>query len=286
MPVFSQTDDSAYYFQKGKIEFDETMYSYAEENLTRALSINPKIPAAYEMLGDIRLKKKHHREALSFYTQSIAVQENQDTVHFKIGEIEDYLANYNAALTHFARACELNQMNIYAAAGAGRILSLNGKKDEAEKYYAISFNAGKQQEEILFRQYQAARAKNKYADAEDLLAQAVKANPTDTDRYYELVSLYRSMKKIPQAVQSLEKLRYIRPDEEKAYVLLAHMYYAERQYKNRKKEIETAISYMEKALSLDSSNTEYLEFLAELNRAAGKEEAAVKYEQRSRAAPK
>lgn len=285
-PVFSQTDDASYYFQKGKIEFDEAMYSYAEENLVRAVSINKEIPAAYEMLGDIRLKKKHHREALAFYQQSIAVKEAQDGVHFKIGEIEDYLADYESALSHFLRACELNHQNVYAAAGAGRILSLNGKKDEAEKYYAMSYDAGKPAEEILLRQYRAARAKKKYNDAEELLTQAIKANPADTDRYYEIVALYRSRKKIPQAVLSLEKLRYIRPEEEKTYVLLAHMYYAERQYKNRKKEIETAIAYMEKALSMNTSNTEYLEFLAELNRAAGKEDAAVRYEKLSRSSPK
>lgn len=282
-PVFFQNTDAAFYFQKGTVEFENAMYGYAEENLSRAVSFDPSLYRAYEMLGDIRLRQERRLEALAFYDRSLAENEAQDAVHFKAGELEDFFISRNKALAHFVRACELNPSNAYAAAGAGRILSLEGRTAEADRYYAQSSAAGRAEAESILRKYRAAAKKKDYYTEEMYLDDAIKANPADEETYYLLASVHRSRKNNGKAAAVLEKLKFIRPSSEKVYVLLAHLYYSERIYRNRKQEIVTAVSYMETALAMSPENTEYLEFMAELQRAAGNEEKAKLFEERSRA---
>jgi tetratricopeptide (TPR) repeat protein len=281
-PFFSQNGDASFYFQKGTIEFDQGMYSFAEENLTRAASLDPSLHQAYNMLGDIRILQKRHHDALTFYGKSLEINDAQDSVHFKAGEIEDYFVNNAKALSHFQKACELNPLNVYAAAGAGRILSLEKRNAEAEHYYTQSINAGRTEEEKMLKNYRAASKKKDFYGEEFYLSGSIKANPADSAAYYLLASIHRSHKNNKKAAAVLEKLKFIRPNEEKVYVLLSHIYYSERIYKNRKQEIETAISYMQTVLTMSPSNTEHLEFMAELQRAAGNEEKARLFEDRSR----
>ena len=281
-PVFFQNTDAAFYFQKGTVEFENAMFGFAEENLTRAVALDPTIYRAYEMLGDIRLRQERRLEALAFYDRSLAQNDLQDAVHFKAGEIEDFFINRKKALAHFLRACELNPSNAYAAAGAGRILSLEGRSAEADRYYAQSTASGRAAADAILKKYRAAAKKKDFYTEEWYLDEAIKANPADEDVYYLLASVHRARKNNAKAAAVLEKLRFMHPTSEKAYVLLAHLYYSERIYKNRKQEIDTAIFYMETALAMSPSNMEHLEFMAELQRAAGNEEKARLFEERSR----
>jgi tetratricopeptide (TPR) repeat protein len=280
---FSQNSDAAWFLEKGTVEFNAEMYSFAEENLHRAVSIDPSLFKAYALLGDIEIKKKHHHEALGFYSKSLIAFEAQDDTHFKAGEIEDYLADRDSALKHFLRSCEINPYNVYAAAGAGRIFSLKGKSADAEKFYLQSQSAGKAAALQSIRMSESALRRKKNREAEDFLLKAIRENPADSGQYYALTALYRKDKRNKKAAETLEKLKFIKPNEEKVYVQLAYLYYSERMYQSRKQEINMAIAYMKTALLMNPENIEYLEFLAELSKAAGKEKGAEKYDSQSRA---
>ncbi|MGL4370728.1 MAG: tetratricopeptide repeat protein, partial [Spirochaetota bacterium] len=79
--VFSQNNSEAdYYYEKGRIEYESEMYGFAEENLTRTLSIDPSRYRACAMLGDIKLKRKKREEALAWYNRSLELNGNQDDI--------------------------------------------------------------------------------------------------------------------------------------------------------------------------------------------------------------
>ncbi|HEY1406123.1 MAG TPA: hypothetical protein VF857_05890, partial [Spirochaetota bacterium] len=66
----------------------------------------------------------------------------------------------------------------------------------------------------------------------------------------------------------------LRPHEEKGYFQLANIYYSERTYKNRKKELIEASRQIENAIQLSPDNVDYRSFAIEIYTALGDEENA------------
>ena len=109
------------------------MYDFALENLARAYHIDPKLYEAAALLGDLYNRKKEKLRALSLYNASLALNDRQDAVHVRAGELEDFYARYDLALAHFLKACDINPDNYLAHLGAARPDSAGGHACHRER---------------------------------------------------------------------------------------------------------------------------------------------------------
>jgi protein O-GlcNAc transferase len=277
-----QADEEAdFLLKKGKVEYQNEMYTFAFENISRAYHLDPGLYEAASLLGDLYNRKKNKMRALEYYNASLALNDKQDMTHVRAGELEDFYAQYNRALDHFLRACELNADNHLALLGAARIYSVINNTKLADEYFTRSYELRRATSDPIIRLGDKKYSDKRYAEAEQLYSTALRENPADLKLHYTLSSLRRLMKKYREAAGTLEYLVYLRPHETRAYVQLALLYFSERSYKKKSRELEASIEAIEKAIALSPDSAEYRNYAAEIYRAAGNEKMSKFHEKKA-----
>jgi tetratricopeptide (TPR) repeat protein len=260
----SAESDASFYLRKGKIELQNDMFDFAMENLEYAYRLDPSLFEAATLLGDLHIRKKNRLRALAYYTESLSLHDEQADTHVKVGELDDFYARYDDALTHFTRAMQIDPENYMAMIGTARIVSIKGDPARADALFQSAYELNKEKSSPSIRIADGLYTKKKYTNAIGHYSAALSANPADRDLYFTLSSIYQLIGQNRNAAALLERLAYLRPHDERAWVQLAHIYYSKRMYKKRRHEIDEAIKSIEKAIVISPDNAEHHLFAAEL----------------------
>jgi tetratricopeptide (TPR) repeat protein len=260
----SAESDASFYLRKGKIELQNDMFDFAMENLEYAYRLDPSMYEAATLLGDLHMRKKNRLRALAYYTESLSLHDEQADTHVKLGELDDFYARYDDALAHFTRATQLDPENHMAIIGTARIISLKGDFTRADALFQRAYELNKEKSSPSIRVADRLYAKKKYTSAIEHYTAALSMNPADRDLYFTLSSIYQLIGQNRNAAALFERLVYLRPHDERAWVQLAHIYYSKRMYKKRRHEIDEAIKAIEKAILISPDNAEHHLFAADL----------------------
>lgn len=272
-----------YYLKKGKLQVVSQIYNEAIINLKKALEIKPDLAEAAELLGDIHVIKNKRLEALHYYRRALEINDSQPDLHNKIAELYDFHAEYDQALFHYTRAVELKHDHVKANNNLVRFYIKQGKHELAQIHFSVSYNAGRDEALPFYQKALEAKSRGHIQESNDLYSQAIEKSPAMIEAYMGLYENYRRMEKYKEAVIVLEKVIYIKPDFEPAYLALGHLYF-DRGFprKSRKYCIEKALKNFTVALNLNPQNAHTAYSLADIYRIIGDDLKAEEYYNRAR----
>jgi tetratricopeptide (TPR) repeat protein len=262
--------DDDFFYRRGVVEYENRMYRFAIEDMERVLAINPGHYRAANVLGDIYRGKKLMKKALDYYRMSIGANPSQPAIHYRIGTLYDFFYDGRASVHHYLKAVELDPSHGRAHLKLVRHYLLE-KKDRAaaDRHFSESYRLGREKGDAFL-----ALAKKEYDLGREPAAlamyrKAIAKNPADLETYFRVSEIYRRGKDYRKAVRYLEKVKHIRPDSERAHVMLGNLYYTTPLSQNRKFLIGMAITNLDAALSLNPENRDALLLLSEIHRKLG-----------------
>ena len=262
--------DDEFFYQRGVVEYKNRMYKFAVEDMERVLAINPGHYRAANVLGEIYRGKKLMKKSLDYYRMSIGANPSQPGTHYRIGTLYDFFYDGRASVHHYLKAVELDPAHRRAHLKLVRYYLLE-KKDRAaaDRHFSESFRLGRTEGDALL-----ARAKKEYDSGREQAAlawyrKAITKNPADLETYFRIAEIYRRGKDYRKAVRYLEKVKHIRPDSERAHVMLAGLYYTTPLSPSRMFLIGMAIANLDAALAINPENRDALLLLSEIHRKIG-----------------
>lgn len=266
--VYAETD-AEFYLRKGKVELENEMFDYARENLTLSFRYDPDLYETSALLGDLYLRKGDRLRALEFYQISLSLNDAQDITHTKAGEIDDFYLRYQDALKHFLRATELNPGNHRALIGASHVYGVQNNREKADIYFTRAYESCKDRSDPVLKEANKLYSLKKYPEAAEKFKTVLKMNPADSGIYFTIEKIERLMRNSRGALAIMERYTYLRPLDDKGWITLAEIYYSERSYKDRRRELIQASNAAEKAISISPDNPEYHELAADIYSSLG-----------------
>ena len=271
-----------YYLKKGQLQYKYEMYDYALFNLNKALLLNRDCGIAAELMGDIYVKKHNKAQALEYYSISLKINDAQPDLHNKIGEIYEFIAESEKALFHYKRAVSLDPHHVMANNNLVRFYIKKGQNELAEKHFSISYAMGRDKALPYFREAEMERKKGRLDASNALYTKAISHSPSMIEAYLGLYENYRSMERSTDAVLTLERLIHIKPDHEKAFIFLGHLYLNKRlPGKSRKYCLDQAVKNLTRAFTINPGNAHTAYILADVYRIRGDDLKAAEYEQKA-----
>lgn len=267
--VFAGTGD--FHYRRGLALFEGRQYSFAFEDMQRALAEDPAMYQAHNMIVRILIMRKEYIKARNHCEQSLAINDAQPDTHYRCGELSELFYDSTKARRHFSRAVALDPGHKLAHLALVRYLIADGDRNGADAHHAKSIDLGRAEGDPLVREAAALESDGKRRQAIGRYIEAEQANPGDTGIYFKLSYLYQQEKDYRKAVRALQRLVKIRPDTERAYCQLAYLYYTKTLSKNRRQMLDLAAKSAEKALELNPRSHDTLIMLSEIYQALGQD---------------
>lgn len=165
-------------------------YDQAEEQLNRALALDPVAVDAYVQFGQIRQEQDRRGEAEEYYLQAVELKSNYWRAHEALGSFYYRTERYEEAVTEFGIATELAPDAASAFGGLGAAYSMLGDVDKANIATEESLRLKPSRQgftNLGLRHYYAAR----FADAADMQLKAIELAPDDHRLWGRLAESYR-----------------------------------------------------------------------------------------------
>ncbi len=275
-----------YYLEKGTVQYRGKMYDYAIHSFLRCLDINPRCYQAANFLGEIYYMRENKFQSLAYYRRSLAVNDRQADIHLAAGELSELFGHGDAAFRHFSRTVEIDPAHVKGNASLARMYLARGDRAAADRHFQASYRQAKLVSGGLLDRAREAREDGRHRVAAALYRQAMDESPSLIEAYMGMYELCREQNDYAPAAEALERLAFVKPDYEKAYVLLGYIYFTQRLPGNRKRRIDQAISNLEKAVGLNPDNFEACYSLSEIYAVLKKDREALEWEEKGRAAEK
>jgi tetratricopeptide (TPR) repeat protein len=270
-----------YYCEKGLIEYRSGMYEDAVFNMGKCLEFNPRSFDAANILAEINYKKNKIFKAIEYYKLSLTINDNQPDIHCIIGELYEFTSEKDLAFRHFVRATEIDRNHIRAHCNLVRYFIGKNDRASAESHFRISYNQAMLRSGRFLSEASDAERDGRLGRAAALYKKAVDEGPSILEAYLGLYEIHRRMNDYKAAAEILEKLKFIRPDYEKAYVLLGSLYFTQRLPGKRKMYIDKAVANLKKAIELNPNNSETYYTLSDVFRFVHKYDEARMYEEKA-----
>jgi len=254
--------DWKYYLKKGDKQFKGEMYDYALESYEKVLDRNDKAYQAANMLAKISLMKNKKEQALKWYLKSLKIKKSQPDIHYKTGFIYDFFADYDKAYYHFSESIGIKTDHIKSNMALVRFYYKRKKYTKARYHYQISYKAGikiVQNQLLAAQRFESINYKKSIEEYKMIIEKA----PATLQAHSNLFNLYRQKGMYKKAATVMEHLKFLKPDHEKAYIFLGHLYFNTILPGNtRSFYLNQAIKNLNYAHKLNPENTETLFTLA------------------------
>lgn len=269
-------EDADYYYRKGEIEYRAEMYSFAVENLAKALERDPGYFRAANLIAAIHLRNNKKEEALAFLDMSLRTNSMQPDIHCQAGEINDFFNEWGKAFAHYTRAVEIDPFHLKGHLNLVLYYIKQGDKASADRHFEICAGLGKAEGEKYLNLASDEERKGDDKKAIMLYRTAIEKSPVLLEAYFRVAEIHRRSGNYAGAVLALEKIKEMRPDHEKACIYLGQIYFAHKFMKERKTALLKAVANLEKAIEINSENSETYYYLADVYQYMGQKEKAVK----------
>jgi tetratricopeptide (TPR) repeat protein len=267
-----------YYMKKADLEFAGSKYVFALENYRRALEKNPTLYEAANRIADIYLIQNNKREALDYCEQSLKINDLQAGAHGMAGELNDFFGLDERAFAHYLRAVEIDPMMASAHLGLVRHYIDNGNRKKADEHFEACARIGREEADREYGAAREAEGKGDMTEAKRLYLSALEKSPVHIASLFALAELARREGDQDAAVAHLERIKEIRPDNEKAHIYLGHLYFLMKGMKKKKYLLELSAKNYRRAIALNPRNAETYLALSEVYRYMGDEERALEAE--------
>ena len=200
----------------------------AEENLRRALELDPRHESALQNLGSVLVRKQHHEQAVDAYRRLIEIDPRSAVAHSGMGIALYYLGRTDEALQSVDRALAIDpnfeealinrkgMPQVKAHADAGVAFMAQGKLDEAEKHLRYVLQIDSKYTIALQNLALLHLKRQQYEDARDLYQRIVEMNPDNAAAHSGMgIALYH-LGEVEDAIARLDKALTLDPTLEVA----------------------------------------------------------------------
>jgi tetratricopeptide (TPR) repeat protein len=269
-----------FYYEKGMTQYRLEIFDYAIFNMIRCLDANPRCYEAANVLADIYNKKNNKSKAIDYYKQSLAINDRQADIHYTLGGLYEFFNERDLAFRHFTRAVEIDPVHVLAHCGLVRYYFKENDRAAADRHFDISYRQGKIKSGKLLSKAIEADKKGTDKKAIALYKQVIEEAPSLVEAYVDLYEVRMRRKEYAAAAEIMERLKYVKPDYEKAYVLLGYIYFTQKLPGKRKLHLDRAIDNLKKAVELNPNNYDTYYSISGIYKYLGKESEAHDWEKK------
>ncbi|MBQ8887040.1 MAG: tetratricopeptide repeat protein [Candidatus Gastranaerophilales bacterium] len=266
---YKQMSDKAYFLHQKK------KYMEAEKLYLHLLELNPDDSNILNLLGLLYITTKKEDKAVNYLTKAFVLKKtayiasNLAKAYYFSNEFDSALKIFNEALSlepnediYYSIALTYKKKDDYENAIENYKKALNYNPDNYKTYYNMSLaykckddidsaiiyaeksaELCRKDQEIFTLLSGLYETKKMYSNAIEMLKIATSINPHNHLYFYNLGVLYSRIDKNSEAIIAYKTCILLKPDYVEAYVNISTLY--------KEKEIDTAISYLEKAYSLN-----------------------------------
>ncbi|MCP4138090.1 MAG: hypothetical protein GY754_44415 [bacterium] len=271
-----------YYFKKGVLQYKAEMYVYSFENMHRVLNQNSRHFEACNYIGHIYIIRNEQLKAMDFYRRSLKLNPKQPGIHNTLGEFYDYFFEEELAAGHYKQAILYNPSHDRAHLNLARYYTLKNDNKNAGKHFQISHSIGKKRAQKFIYDALSAESVGDHKKVIELHMHIISISPSLLESYFKLYELYRQTGKFVKAAAILEKLVYVKPDHEKAFINLGYLYFTKKFPGKRKFYLDKSIKNLERAIELNPYNYEIYRFLAQIYEFMGDDLKAEEWEKKAK----
>ncbi len=243
-----------YYYERGQTQARLGLYNNAVLSLDICMDLNPRHYQAANLLGEVYCKMNEKHLAIPWYKKSLDINDNQPDTHVILGEIYEFFSENDLAYNHFSRAVAIDPENDRARCRLVRFCIQREDLGAAKKHLDISYRKGSARSGKRLAAAASAAENGEYKKAAGLYDKVIEESPCITEAYLDLYELHKSKKENAAAAAALERLKKVRPDYEKTYVLLGYIYFTGKMAGPRKLHIDQALANLKKAVELNPDN--------------------------------
>lgn len=221
------------YFHLSALYLDRQKYKDARVTLASLLAVNPKNGRAHLELGRIYLAEGKRSRALASFEKAAPLLPVNPAPHYERGKLYFDQQNYDKARQSFALVQQIDK-----------------KYMDVERYMAdlADIDALRIKDSQVYRQK--ARSELDANKKIDLYSEALKADPYNTDIYFEIKDVYVQQKRYKEAANLLGLLLKYYPDNVRIYADLGDVYLKDKAFDKAAKILERAIKVDEKNIEL------------------------------------
>jgi protein O-GlcNAc transferase len=273
-----------YYYERGQTQARLGLYNNAVLSLDLCLDMNPKFYQAANLLGEVYCKMNQRHLAIPWYKKSLEINDNQPDTHAILGEIYEFFSENELAYSHFSRAVAIDPENDVARCRLVRYCVLRQDREGARKNFDDSRRKGMDRSKKHLAAAARAAAGGEDKKAADLYTRVIEESPCVVEAYLDLYELHKRRKDFASAAAVLERLKHIKPDYEKVYVLLGYIYFTGKMAGPRKLHIDQALANLKKAVEINPDNFDACYSISEIYAYIRKDIEARQWEEKGRQA--
>ncbi len=273
-----------YYYEKAQVQYRGEMLDYAIFSLLRCLDLNPRSFKAANLMAEVYARKNMKDRALDYYLVSLGINDRQADIHHAAGELYEFFADRDLAFTHYTRAVAIEPDHIRANCSLVRIYFAKKDPGAARRHFETSYRLGKAAAGALLSKADEASAGGDTDGAAALYARVIEVAPATVEAYLGLYEAHRRKNEYAKAAAVMEKLAFVKPDHEKAYLLLGYVYFTQKLPGRRAYFLDRAVACYRKAFDLNPDNYEACYNIAEIYEYIGRDLDARSWKEKGLAA--
>jgi tetratricopeptide (TPR) repeat protein len=120
-------ESGAAYLLTARMLFRQEFLPIAEEYAQKAITIDPKLPLAHQMLGEIHMYVSKIPEAIADFQQELAINPANSAVYYKLGDAYSRVQKYDDAQRQLQRSIWLDASSTGPFILMGKVLEKKGE---------------------------------------------------------------------------------------------------------------------------------------------------------------
>jgi tetratricopeptide (TPR) repeat protein len=204
------------YLQQGK--FDP-----AEQALRRAISLNPDLPTAHDLLGLTRLRKGDQQGAEGAFREAIRLQPDLAEAQTNLGNLLAASGNFAQAISHLRIAVASDPDNVEAHFDLGEALAASGALDQALEQLEAALRLNPNHARAHTDLGRILSMKGLPDKAADHYRRATEIDPSLADAHYYLGSMLAQSRDNAEAERQFRRAIELNPDYYEAHFALGQI---------------------------------------------------------------
>ncbi len=217
----------------------------AKELLLGILKRNPTNIPALSILGGIYLYENKLEEAKVCFTEQLKLKPQMDSAHLNLGTVYKRLGKFDLAEKEYRAALTVNPRMSEAVATLSQVLIEQNRLDEASRILEEAIGSGVENGDIYFEAGVLNAIKSNFDKARFYFSKAVSLNPLNHQALANLGKIALKQNRYDEAIAYYERAAKISQNNSEYYATLGSLYL------NGKNDLDKAIFYYRKAISVD-----------------------------------
>ncbi|CAM0909971.1 unnamed protein product [Alopecurus aequalis] len=200
---------------------EEMRISYLAQEL---ISVDRLSPQAWCAVGNCFALRKDHETALKNFQRAVQIDPRVAYAHTLCGHEYSALEDYENSVKFYRCALQVDERHYNAWYGLGVVYLRQEKFELAEHHFRRAFQINPRSSVLMCYLGMALHALKRNEDALEMMDKAIFSDKKNPLPKYQKALILVGLKKYPEALDELERLREVAPRESSMYALMGKIY--------------------------------------------------------------